>query len=335
MPSDSRLELAMRALAAPIEAYRSAVAAAAEEVRGFLATHRSTADAGDAAIELGPFAAGRIDLEAFSRIGPGAAAVEPGTLAEIDAALDVLRRAATPREDAFRVVVEPGRRLGDAVGAALAEAGRVAAAARFAAAARRGGAPAARGNGRPGAGLPFPEWSEGERRFAPPLAVELDGADLRAGDLVEFLDGGVKIVLVVRPPCAPAPLVRLITPGALVVQTADETDLERVADAAGPAVAALVPEDAARFIHDPAAGPEPWSRLTLRHLPERSAKRPVGAASVRQQTDELEQLRALAARPDAAPAAPRDGAATPPERSDPADRLAAWLLSQAELSDLA
>ncbi len=39
MPSDDRVERALAALAGPASVFRSAVVAAAEEVRGFLASH--------------------------------------------------------------------------------------------------------------------------------------------------------------------------------------------------------------------------------------------------------------------------------------------------------
>lgn len=338
MPSDPRVELALRALAGPIERYRSAVAAAGEEVRGFLAAHRSAADAADAAVELGPFAAGRIDVQRFSRLLASSPALDAAALSEAEAALGVLRKAAARGAEAFHVRVEPGGRLRDRVEAARAEAGRVVEAARRVARAKSGAARPAGENGRRGRPLAFAEWTEGERRWTPPLVVELEGADLRAAELGELLDGGAKIVLVVRGECAPAPLVRLITPGTLVLQTADETGLDRIADAEGPAVAALVPEGAARFLHDPAAGAEPWARLTIWGLPDGPPKRPVGGLSVRQQAEELEQLRALAARPTGAEleaAAAAGGAPAAAARAeDPVDRLAAWLLSQADLKDL-
>ena len=65
-----------------------------------------------------------------------------------------------------------------------------------------------------------------------------------------------------------SPLARCITPGTLVLQTTDGTGLDRVAAFEGPAVAAVMPEGAAVFLHDPAAGREPWQRLTVRGLGE-------------------------------------------------------------------
>jgi hypothetical protein len=129
--------------------------------------------------------------------------------------------------------------------------------------------------------------------------------------------------------------VRLITPGVFVMQTTDPADFERFAAFAGPGVAALVPEAAARFIHDPDA-PEPLHVLAR---PEPPAHK-VGTFSVFQQEQELLQLEALA-RALAPPAADR---ATPPPaageaavaaadtHAEPADQLASWLLVQAGLA---
>jgi hypothetical protein len=166
--------------------------------------------------------------------------------------------------------------------------------------------------------------------------VEIDGADLRAGELAEFLDGNMKIVLVVRGESSPAPLARLVTPSTFVLQTSDETGFERFAAFEGPAVAALVPESAARFMHDPAAGQGAGDRLDVIHLPEEMPKKTLGGMSVRQQIDELEQLKVLASC-SGEPVATTDGAEPVAERmvSDhPVDQLAAWLLSQADLSDV-
>ena len=195
---------------------------------------------------------------------------------------------------------------------------------------RRGG-----GGGAPVVGpLPFARWTRSERRLAPPLVVALEGGDLRAAALAEFLDGRQKIVLVVEGECAPAPLARLVAPGTFVLQTADAAGLDRFAAWEGPGIAALVPESAGRFVHDPAAGAASWDRLTIAHTPDKPPRRTVAGLSAAQQAEELEILRTLAARPAAiappagAPAAAEAGTA------DPVDKLAAWLLSRVDLSDL-
>jgi hypothetical protein len=118
-----------------------------------------------------------------------------------------------------------------------------------------------------------------------------------------------------------------------VMQTADPADVQRLAAFEGPAVGAVVPESAARFVHDPATGSETWQRLAVTYLPEKDPKGSIGGLSGFQQAQELRQLKALAARPAAtAPAAEPGAAAQPLE--NPVDKLAAWLLTQADLSDV-
>ncbi|MGD8727114.1 MAG: hypothetical protein PVH40_05685, partial [Gemmatimonadales bacterium] len=184
--------------------------------------------------------------------------------------------------------------------------------------------------------FPFDKWSRGERRLAPPLVVTIDGADLRSGSLAEFLDGAQKIVLAVRGPCAPARLVRLITPGTFVIQTHDGSGLERLAAYDGPGVGALMPESTAQFAHDPSGGDTPAKRLTIVSLPEQPPRMSVGGLSGKQQAEELAQLQALAqqaAAPAAGGAAPAEAVAASAAPADPVDKLAAWLLTQADLSE--
>jgi hypothetical protein len=163
--------------------------------------------------------------------------------------------------------------------------------------------------------------------------VEVQGSDLRAATLSEFLDGRQKIVLVVHGDCAPAPLARLISPSTFVLQTEDVTGIERFLGWDGPAVAALLPGAAARFVHDPARGSAPWDRLEIISVPETPPRKAIGGLSPLQQGEELELLRSLATRPAgvAAAAAPVIAVAA---AADPVDKLAAWLIGQADLSEL-
>ena len=342
MPSDERTKLALEALKKPSGSYRSAVATAVEEVRGFISSHRSLENhTGEAvASELGPFAAGRLDIDRFSILLSDSKPLDPETGKAIEAAFEILREFAAANDAMFVLKLDPGDDVRNAVEEAMARAGRLVGAARLVSAARDGDAVNLADEEIPQ--LAFEAWTADERRFAPPLVVELDGADLQAGELARFLDEGVKLVLVVRGECSPAPLARLITPGTLVVQTADEQGLEQVGDTDGPAVAALVPETAARFIHAPGSGTAPWERIEIWHMPEEPPRKAVGGLSASQQRQDLEQLRALAlAGPKAAPAIAasqaEDGAGElkpPGPQPGPADKLAAWMLSQADLSNL-
>jgi hypothetical protein len=305
MPSESdpRVEKALRALAGPIETYRSAVVTTVEEVRGYLTTQKSKGegDDGGVAAGLGVFAAGRIDFERFSSLTNSRGQEDdPEAVRKVEKALDILRAIAAGGDDAFHLKVKPGTRLRDALAGRWAEVGRGFAAARLAAMARAGSLNS-KNEDKLLAALGFERWNQAERRLAPPLVIELKGADLHAGDLAEFLDGNVKIVLVVTGEAAPAPLVRLITPSTFVLQTTAGAGLDRLAKSEGPAVAALMPGSAAQFVHDPAAGSSPAARLELISVPEKAPKDPVGGMSVRQQLDEVEQLKTLAGGPSARP----------------------------------
>ncbi len=338
MPSDPRNETALRALADPIERYRSAVVSTVEEVRGYLARHRPGGDLvdGSVAAGLGEFAAGRIDLGRFAKLLSDSGPEDPERLRQVEKAFDILRVIAAGGDDLFQVSVKPGARLRDAIAQRWSEIGRAFAAARVAAMAT-GGRLNTNGAEKLLEPLRFEFWNDAERHLAPPLVVEVDGADLRAGELAEFLDGNVKLVLVVRGEMTPAPLVRLITPSTFVLQTADDTGLDRFSAFAGPAVAALVTEGAARFIHDPSCGPEPSQRLELIAVPEATPRRRIGGTSVRQQRDELDMLVSLARASTAtASEAPAEGAeaVAPAAAEDPVNKLAAWLLSQADLTKL-
>jgi hypothetical protein len=329
MPSDPRHAAVVPLLAASWGRYRSAVAATLEEVRGQLAASRTDADgrARQLAAELGRFAIGRIDVTRLLDVLDDREALDPAALPRLEAALETLREIARRHEDLFHVSVPPGGDLTAALRARLADVGRAFGAARVAGAARRGLATAEPGDHRALAGFDFAHWNGAERRLAPPVVVSVEGGDLQPGGLAAFLDGSQHIVLIVEGRCAPAPLVRLITPGTLVIQAQEPAGLAPLAGWSGPAIAALVPASAADFIHDPLGGTEPWRRLRIRHAPKAPRGR-VGRFSVEQQSEELQQLATLARQP-----APADTTAVPAAPPDPADRLAAWLLKQADLSE--
>jgi hypothetical protein len=157
--------------------------------------------------------------------------------------------------------------------------------------------------------------------------VIVDGADLLAGELSPFLDGNQRMVLLVRPPAPPAALVRLITPGTLVAQLPNADALEelfaRFPDA--PAIAAIMPEGAAEFVHAPGTDRAIHQRITL-NAKRRGPRKALSGWTMWQQDQELEQLYALAAPPVASVAVAGNGVPV----SDPADRLAAWLLSRSQ-----
>lgn len=328
MPSDPRVTRAFELLAKPIEQYRTAVATTLEEVRGHLAAGRSDRQAHAARLQsqLGAFGAGRIDTTRLSTLLGNREALDVPSLQRLERASDTLRNIVSRGSDLLHLTILRGDDMGLCVSARLALIGRAFAAARIAAAAHN----------RAASGLdeavalstfPFAEWSASERKLAPPLVISVEGADLVAGGLAPFLDGMQKFLLIVDGPSAPAPLVRLITPGVLVIQGHDFPDFEVMTAWTASAVAALVPETAVRFTHDPAAGSRPWQRLSV-HMPPDGRIARIGGLTAPQQSEELRQLEGLAAPPPApVVAAPEAGAST----ADPVDRLAAWLLQQAQV----
>ncbi|HVL68322.1 MAG TPA: hypothetical protein VM364_13750 [Vicinamibacterales bacterium] len=329
MPSDPRVTRALEVLAAPIEQYRTAVATTLEEVRGHLAAGRSDADARSRRLgeQLGAFAAGRIDTGRLAALLGDRDALDISAQQRLERASDTLRNVFSRGMELFHVAVRPGGDPAACIGAQLATVGRAFAAARVAAAARNG---ASSGLDEDFAliAFPFAEWNGAERKLAPPLVVTVAGADLAAGALAPFLDGMQKLLLIVEGPSAPAPLVRLVTPSVLVIQAHDFKDLELLGHWPATAVGALVGETAARFVHDPSAGADGWQRLTLHSRGDDRIGR-VGGLTAAQQREELRVLEMLAAKP-AAPVVPSDPQAV--EAVDPVDRLAAWLLRQANLT---
>jgi hypothetical protein len=330
MPSDPRTALALAALAQPIAEFRALVQGALTQADAFIAAQGATGDeeTARARVELGEFAAKRIDAAAFAALFPLARHVDPGALGTLRRAADVLRSVSFRGDDLFVVDIPSGARLGAAVSDALAGVGRAFGAVMLSEIVRGGRYHAAQ-HGRLLDAVEFLAWNKSERRFAPPLVIKVDGSDVHAGALTDFADGREKLVLVVRGRCSPAPLARCITPGTLVLQTADGSGLDRVAAFEGPAIAALVPEGSAEFLHDPLGGREPWQRLTLKHMPE-SPRRAMGGLSAFQMGEDLHMLADLARTPFAVPAA--SGAAAPAVgASDAVDKIASWLLEQSGL----
>lgn len=332
MPSDSRVGQALEALALPIAEFRALVQGALTQTGSWLAAQEADGEARAAAAraDLGPFGAGHLDAAGFAALFPRSAAAGPAALDALRAAAGVLTSVRERGDALFSAEVPPGGRLGDTVNAALAQAGRAFGAVVVSELVR---------SGRYRVGehahlldrFEFRTWNRTERRFAPPLVVELDGADLRASDLSLFADGREKVILVVRGGCAPAPLARCITPGTFVLQTADGSGLDRLTAFDGPAIAAMVPEGAAVFLHEPSGGRETWQRLTVKQLPE-APTGSIGGMSAWQMREDLRLLADLAATPFAVPLAAGAGAVRAVGASDAAERIAHWLLSEAGLA---
>lgn len=345
MPSDERVQRALEALGPARHAFRAAVAAAHDQVCAYLATHGALErDRRDESLrELGSFAAGRIDVARFADLASEARVLPPPAEAIVRQCADVLQDVLERRDLLHTVVVVPGGDMRAAVDAALAEAGRAFGAVLVFQAVRTGvycteqHQPLLRA-------FPYARWNRAERQLGVPLVIRATGADLRADALAEYLDGRQRFVVTVEEPCTPAPLVRLATPSVLAMQVAADAELARMTSFDGPAVAAIVPDSAVRFVNDPRETP----RFTVQHVPTGTPARAIGRWSVWQQREQLAQLDWLA-RPAAMPAAPavpatQAGSPTPaaaapaaPASAPPAatsdaaavESLAGWLLAQA------
>ena len=329
MRSDLRVSRSLAALSGPIASYRTAVATTMEELRGLLAARSIDANARAERLkhQLGPFGGARVRADRLAAILGDGPLLDPAALHRMERALETLQSIARDGDALFTADVPPGSSTGAIAAAQLGRAGRAFAAARIAATAQRG---AASGLDEDAALdlFPFGEWNAAQRSLAPPLVITVAGADLNAGALASFLDGAQKIVLIATGDCAPAPLVRLITPSVFVAQVYEPEDLDRFAAWPGPAVAALVPRTCARIVHDPSRGNAFWQRLAIEVPPERRVSR-LGGLTAGQQNEELHHLIALASGPEAMAQAREDTSV--PRAAEPADRLAAWLLQQAGL----
>jgi hypothetical protein len=325
-------------LHARAQEFRSRLALASEEVRDWRIHHEeAVADpASVLAAELGRFAVGRIDPARLAGLVGVEEAPDPVLQQLVALAEDrfgsLLRRGSA----AFHVTVPPRGDLRDAVRDALAELGTAFGFARAIRKARTHRFLPDEDHGllRP---WPFHRWSPGELEMAPPLLVDVDGADLRAAGLAEFLEGGVRMILRVRGDTGPAPLARLISPGVFVAQApadSPEGALERLGSCRAPGIVGLFQTDAEAmvFVHDPTSGLE----VDVDAVEDAIAK----VSGLRGMTGlgDLRHLRGFAAparrdnevQPDIEPShetGATDAGAPPPAVADDVDRLAGWLLS--------
>jgi hypothetical protein len=357
MPSEALAQGALAALDGPRARFDETLTLSIDDIRGFLNTHRDPDQdqAGRVAQELGTFAAGRIDVDRFAALLQETQSLDREVRHELDVALETLTRLKSRGEDLYIARVAPGGDLRDTVMKALAEVGRAFAAARLVEAAQSGGGDDAHDASQKG--FPFRRWSRDERGVAPPLIVQVAGEDLIPGGLAEFLDGSVKLVLVVDGKAPVASLAGFIAPGLWVEQVDAPEKLTDFAAAQVPGLAAVVPEGCALFRYDGSAAP--GSGLDVSFLPDEASKVRVGSISAAQQARDLNHLRALSesglGRTDAPSAGPEAGADTTDgassvespaaaapapvpaaqpaaPASDPAGALAGWLLQNADLS---
>jgi hypothetical protein len=321
MQSDDRMTSAMEALRRPREAFAATLTSAIDELDGFLADQAAPEGehVSQEAARLGVFAAGRIDVERFTALVGRGANVAPGAVERIRRVHELLRTFRNQGDSLYHVRVDRGSDLRDTIRSALAARGRMFNAARHVELLRAG----AQIN-EPDDTLCFSRWLRSERLLAPPLVVEVEGADLTVDGLAEYLDGAVKIVLLVNGPAAAAPLARLIAPNTFVMQTTDAAAVAALGDFQGAGIAAVLPEGCALFTHDPARGHHLHQRLRVELVPD-TVPRAIGRCNARRQAEENQWLSELARLTDAT----RAEQETQPESAagvEPVDQLAGWLL---------
>ncbi|MFN8579443.1 MAG: hypothetical protein U0163_00490, partial [Gemmatimonadaceae bacterium] len=188
MQSDDRVSIALGALARPIAEFRSALSGALGHANAYLASQRSDPESRAARLELelGLFAKGRVDARRLAALAGASSTLAPNDAERIERAAGVLEEVLGRGEDLFQVNVEPGGSLSRVVEDALAGIGRA-----FGAVLA---VELVRGNAyRPEHDallhrMDFRVWTRDERRFAPPLVVTVDGADLHVGGLSDFTD---------------------------------------------------------------------------------------------------------------------------------------------------
>lgn len=362
MPFSEKARATLAALKEPRDNFRETVMLSIEEIQGFLATHRDPGEDRTERVtrELGNFAAGRIDAERFASVLQEEQALDREVRHELDLALDTLTRLHERGDDLFMAQVAPGGDLRDTVARALSEVGRAFAAARLVSAVQKGRDPEDHDASQKG--FPFRRWSRDERSVSPPLVVQLSGEDLLADGLAEFLDGSLKLALVIEGKAPPAALAGLIRPGVWVEQVDEPSAAADFAASDAAGALGVMSEGAAFFRYDPSAGRTLAECLTVESLPEGDPRARIGAVSVAQQTRDLDLLRSLAEAASAAPVKPGgDGPAAseasapaggegapatssdqppaPPAAgqpaapgSDPVGALAGWLLQNSDLS---
>jgi hypothetical protein len=335
MPSDERITQALQALGDAKETFASSVAMSAEEVRGILERDQGGDEKPQVRLahELGPFAAGRIDLDRMVPFVGANRKLEPDTRERVEKAYQVLVGLKKAGDDLFCTKVDVDGYLRGGIVGVLAKAGTAFGAARAVEWALHDLAPMETSKDVLES-FPPTLWNSAEKGCSPPVIAQVDGQDLKVGSIGELMSGNQKIVLVVDGKAAPAPLVRLITPGVTVLQTDDPADLAALGAHDGPAVAALMPEGCAKFIHSPAAGRSLKERLAVSFLPENEPTRPLGSITAFQQVEELRQLAVLAASVQPAPAVDAETPGDGPPAMDEAGQLASWLISQADLAEV-
>lgn len=329
MPSDNLTELVLAGLEGPRTAFTSSLSAAAEEIRGTLAGLSADVDERNDLLktQLGGFAAGRINIEKFSTFADGQKSVSAGAVPTLKKAQTVLTEMVEAGKELNQVKIGANKNVRCGVRRGLERIGRAFGAARAIEMAKAGTYNDAE-HDHLLEGLPFGEWNQAERAMAPPMVVHVNGRSLHPASLSEFMDGGLKLVLLIDGPCAPAALARLIAPGTFVMQSEDISALDKLASWNGHGIAAIVPPGSATFTYQPEMGKSIADALKIDHLADENLISPLGSLSAQQQKEDLDLLTALTG----ANATPQEESEAEP--TNPVDQLAAFLLNKANLEDV-
>jgi hypothetical protein len=311
MQSDERVNAALSFVAAERDAFRSALAATLEQVRGIVTTQK------EVGAELGAFANGRIQLDRFAEVVEKDSKLRKAALNSIRHAQQLLTATLSVGDQLHIADVPENGYLFAVTEEALATAGRAFAAAYLIELIRSGREDDNREEVLLAA-LPPDRWTRAERDIAPPMVVRVNGNDLRVAGFEDLLQGNQKIVLLVDGCSPPAALVRLISPNVFVMQCRTVDELKRMSVVDGPGIAAVFAEDVAAFVYD--------GTLCVESMPQELPKRPTRTQTVFRQREDLEQLKRLTSS-----VAPAPANATVIEAINPGDKLAAWLLKQVEL----
>lgn len=331
MPFEERVAAALAGVSPQISLFRFEVYRALERARKVLAS-----DAGQSSDKsaLGEFAKGRIDPARFAMVSDQPDPLDGLGRALARRAVAWLETLATSGDEQFVVDVVSGSSAAEAIASRLEILGNAFGAAALVDLVHRRRHDPLHHSKLPDTN-PFASWSAAQKRLAPPLIVKLNGEDLDASALTPFLDGSVRLVLVVNGAAPPAALARLISPGVFVAQAKDTQVLGSAVEFEGPCVIALIQASEALFTHDPRRGVAAWQRLNVTFMPDSIPRKSLGIWSAWQQREELAQLKALAVQP-AFPTNSGDAliAAVGGAAVDPAERLTAWLLEQSDLRAL-
>jgi hypothetical protein len=329
MLSDQRVTAALAALRSQISLFRFALSGTVERAKHILASESGPRQT---EVTLGEFASGLIDSNRFAMVSSGNEPLDTVGRAIITRSIEVLESLMQMGDQAFVIDVPPEVAPSAAIHARLATLGSAFGAGTIVELVRRRIYDPTH-HGLPNAGHPFEKWTTSERTLAPPLIVRVEGRDLEPAELAPFLDGAMRLVVLVNEPCAVAPLARLITPGVFVAQVSDLSILERLNDLLAPVIVAVMNGPEARFTHDPRAGASMWQRITVIDLPDTQIRKSLGNRSAWQQREDVAHLKSLVTPPSLTP---KSGDAFVTERgggpADPAERLTAWLLEQASLA---